>query len=102
MEKKTRHRILGSLVLIGLVVILLPFFQGNKEFATETTLVKAPPFPDQSMQAMISDPSQPDEDIIEPEQQNEPIRQAQAAPVIPVQPATPVVKAALKNLFLCN
>lgn len=50
MDKKTKHRILGILVVIGLVIILLPFLQTEKEFSQEATLVKAPPFPDQSVQ----------------------------------------------------
>lgn len=51
MERKTKQRIIGILVVIGLVVILLPLFQGGKEASVETALVKAPPFPDQSIQA---------------------------------------------------
>jgi DedD protein len=50
MERQTKHRILGILVVIGLVIILLPLFQGGKEVSSETALVKAPPFPDQSVQ----------------------------------------------------
>ncbi|VVC75860.1 Cell division protein DedD [Aquicella siphonis] len=50
MERQTKHRILGILVVIGLVIILLPLFQGGKELSTEAALVKTPPFPDQSIQ----------------------------------------------------
>src|SRR2546421_9872657 len=50
MEKQTKHRILGVVVVIALVIILLPFFQSGKELAPETTLVKAPSFPEQSVQ----------------------------------------------------
>ncbi len=50
MERKTKHRILGILVVIGLVIILLPFFQGAKDISTDTALVAAPPFPDQPVQ----------------------------------------------------
>lgn len=51
MQKKTIHRILGILVIAGLVVILLPLFQNGKEdVPTEITVVKAPPFPDQPVQ----------------------------------------------------
>jgi DedD protein len=58
MEKKTKHRILGVLVIIGLIVILLPFFQSEHELSSETTLVKAPPFPGQSVQLAANDSSQ--------------------------------------------
>lgn len=50
MEIKTKHRILGILVVIGLVIILFPFFQGSKDIPTQSMSVKAPPFPDQSVQ----------------------------------------------------
>jgi DedD protein len=50
MESQTKHRILGILVVIGLVMILLPLFQSNEEETQKTTLVQAPPFPDQSVQ----------------------------------------------------
>lgn len=55
MEKQTKHRILGIVVLIGLVVILLPFFQSRKELRTDTSIVKAPPFPEQSVPSITSD-----------------------------------------------
>lgn len=48
MEKQTKHRILGIVVIIGLIIILLPFFQSRKELQTDTSAVKAPPFPEQS------------------------------------------------------
>lgn len=57
MEKKTKHRILGVLVVIGIVIILLPLFQSEKEAPVETTLVKAPPFPGQAPQ-VASNPSE--------------------------------------------
>jgi len=50
MDRKTKHRILGILVVIGLVIILLPFFQSGKEIRNDTALVAAPPFPDQPIQ----------------------------------------------------
>jgi DedD protein len=53
MEKQTKHRILGVLVVIGLTVILLPFFQSNKELSTETSLTAAPPFPGQANQTVV-------------------------------------------------
>ena len=51
MEKRTKHRILGILVVIGLVLISLPLFQGEKEEALNTALVQPPAFPDQVVQA---------------------------------------------------
>lgn len=59
MERKTKHRILGILVVIALVVVLLPLFESRREFSSETTLVKAPPFPDQSVQVSSTTPEQP-------------------------------------------
>lgn len=50
MDRTTKHRILGIVVVIGLVVILLPLFQGGKDAPTDVTVVKAPPFPEQSVQ----------------------------------------------------
>jgi cell division septation protein DedD len=47
MERQTRHRLLGMIVVIALVIILLPLFQSNKNITTETTLIATPPFPDQ-------------------------------------------------------
>jgi cell division septation protein DedD len=76
MEKKTKHRILGLLVIIGLVIISLPLFQGSNELPSGTTLVKAPPFPDQSMQVIGSDPSQGAISQTEPEQGVAPNTQA--------------------------
>jgi len=48
MERTTKHRILGILVVIGLVIIVLPLFQGGSDIPAETALIKAPPFPGQS------------------------------------------------------
>lgn len=47
MEKKTKHRILGILVVIGLIIILLPFFDNN-ELPSQEVLIKAPAFPEQT------------------------------------------------------
>lgn len=55
MESKTKHRLLGVLVVIGLIVILFPFFQSNKDFSKEAKAVTAPPFPDQSVQVSMND-----------------------------------------------
>jgi cell division septation protein DedD len=50
MEKSTKHRILGSLVLISLVIILLPFFYSKKALPQHVAAVKIPSFPDQQIQ----------------------------------------------------
>jgi DedD protein len=59
MEKKTKHRILGLFVVIGLVIILLPFFQASKELNTDATLVKAPAFPSQAAEIKPEQPPAP-------------------------------------------
>ncbi|MHB1221432.1 MAG: SPOR domain-containing protein [Gammaproteobacteria bacterium] len=55
MEKQTKHRILGIVVIIGLIIILLPFFQSRKELQMDTSAVKAPPFPVQSVPSVTND-----------------------------------------------
>lgn len=57
MERKIKHRILGILVVIGLVIILLPLLQSGSENPAEATMVQAPPFPDQSAQT----PAEPEQ-----------------------------------------
>jgi DedD protein len=63
MEKQIRHRLLGVLVVIALVIILLPFFQtSNKTLVPASTiLAAAPPFPDQpaDITAAASEPAAP-------------------------------------------
>lgn len=56
MEKSSKHRILGALVVVGLVVITLPLFQ-NSDLPTEPKIVKAPPFPDQYVQVTSTAPT---------------------------------------------
>lgn len=55
MESKTKQRLLGLSVCVGLLVILLMFLQSGKDIVgdAETTIVKAPPFPEATTQ--ISD-----------------------------------------------
>lgn len=48
MDSKTKHRILGVLVIVGLGVLIYPLLQSNKDMPNEQVLVKAPPFPDQA------------------------------------------------------
>lgn len=50
MDGRTKSIILGVLVVVGMAVILMPFFQSSEDVASSTTLVKAPPFPDQAVQ----------------------------------------------------
>ncbi|TAK79323.1 MAG: hypothetical protein EPO11_00170 [Gammaproteobacteria bacterium] len=59
MERKTKQRILGMLVVVGLVIIMLPLFQSGKELTTEAAVTKAPPFPDQAVQVAAANPAQP-------------------------------------------
>jgi DedD protein len=48
MDSKTKHRILGVLVIIGIGVLAYPLLQGSNDMPSEQVLVKAPPFPDQA------------------------------------------------------
>lgn len=59
MDNKTKHRILGILVVAALIVILLPFFQSKRDLSTDAAIAKAPPFPDQSVQVTADVPSSP-------------------------------------------
>jgi len=54
MESKTKHRILGMLVVAALIVILLPFLQTNRELPHEAINIKTPPFPDQPVQVSMT------------------------------------------------
>lgn len=84
MEKKIKHRILGLLVIIGLIILLLPFFFTSSDLPSETVAVKAPPFPDQSVQvtplAENTISNQPDDTIQPPPAPIE-------APLPPVMPS---------------
>lgn len=84
MDRKVKHRVLGFFVVVALVIILLPLFQSGKDVKSQTTLIKAPPFPDQSVQVNTStnNPS-PDEGVESTEQQPA----SQPAP----KPTTPAV-----------
>lgn len=111
MERQTKHRILGILVIIGLVIILLPLFQTSGELMTNTAAITPPPFPDQPTQvadnttmaidssdtiqqqwvkpAVDANAPHPDDDIINtvrPEAAAQPAQAeaSQAAPVTPV------------------
>lgn len=52
MERKTKNRILGIIVMAALVIALLPLFHGsNTDVKPDPQATNAPPFPDQSTQA---------------------------------------------------
>ena len=89
MNTKIKHRILGILVVIGLVIILLPLLQSGKETPSETTTIKAPPFPDQAAEvnsnSTIPKPNEPvtvqaENNVVQPDDtisNNRPIANAQ-------------------------
>lgn len=87
MESKTKHRLLGILVVVGLVVILLPFMQSGRESSsTDTTTIKVPAFPDQSVQ--VETPIQEPAPEIETKPTTEPAIAAPEQPVATTPPAT--------------
>jgi DedD protein len=53
-ERKTKQRILGLVVVLGLGIILYPLFQSEKQ-PTQTAEIKPPPFPDQPVQIAAND-----------------------------------------------
>jgi len=55
MESKTKHRILGIVVVAGLAVLAYPLIQGSSITPNAQVLVKAPPFPDQAIQVSAAD-----------------------------------------------
>jgi DedD protein len=79
MERKIKHRILGGFAIAALVIILLPLFQSGNESTIETKLVKAPPFPDQSVQVATPLSASPDHPVI-------PVQSPQAAENDAVEP----------------
>lgn len=95
MESKTKHRILGVVVVAGLAVLAFPFFQGKSPTSNEQALVKAPPFPDQAVQVASTDEVaslQPQQDTtttgIQPQQDTSttPVQPQQDMSTTPVQP----------------
>jgi DedD protein len=50
MNKSMRNKILGAFVVVGLIIIALPFFQNSGEVPATAALVSAPTFPDQTLQ----------------------------------------------------
>jgi DedD protein len=57
MESKTKHRILGVVVVAGLAVLAYPLIQGSYITPGAQAMVKAPPFPDQAIQVSSADTS---------------------------------------------
>ncbi len=58
MESKTKHRILGVVVLAGLVILAYPFVQHDNAASSDQSaqaLVKAPAFPDQAVQVAATE-----------------------------------------------
>jgi DedD protein len=118
MEKKTKHRILGILVVIGLILISLPFLQSGNEGNVNAALVTAPPFPDQATQVNsvaaevksgpiqpspipIHDPSQPSPDEGVNQQPDDTIKVKPTNPV--AAPTTPgVMPPNTKNVVPSN
>lgn len=76
MERKIKHRILGLIVIMALAIILVTFLQQGKE-PSETVAMKAPPFPDQSVEI--------------PMPQNEPVDTQQVASLSPNDQAADMV-----------
>lgn len=61
MERKTRHRILGIIVMAALVIALLPLFHSsNNDIKPDLQAMNAPPFPDQGAGAQVSDNANPE------------------------------------------
>lgn len=51
MEKKTKYRILGILILVALIIVLLPLFlTGREEQQPDVAVINTPPFPEQGVQ----------------------------------------------------
>lgn len=59
MERKTKHRVLGIIVIAALVIALLPLLHtSNTDVKRDPQITNMPPFPDQSTQ--VSDNSNPE------------------------------------------
>lgn len=115
MERQTKHRILGILVIIGLVIILLPLFQTSGELTTSTAAITPPPFPDQPTQiadntiaidstdtiqqqwvkpAVDNNAPHPDDDIINaahPEPVNQPVQTEAVQTATPIMPVNQTI-----------
>lgn len=97
MESKTKHRILGLVVVAGLAILMYPFMLGNNGVSAEKALVKAPPFPDQATQVVSVDTP---EDVIgmpDPVDTVNLAEQPQTASATPAEVPTTVVEPAVKS-----
>ncbi|HEX4045675.1 MAG TPA: SPOR domain-containing protein [Gammaproteobacteria bacterium] len=96
MQKKTKHRLLGIFVVLGLVIIAFPLLENEKDFSSGLTVVKAPPFPDQAVQvsAAESEANEQNTGSAKPENKAQPIED-KPAPVTSalVTPVTPNIAA---------
>lgn len=76
MERKTKHRILGIIVVVAVVFLCLPFMQRNKDMTADTTVINKPSFPaQQDMQTLVPD------DTIPEHTQHVPIADQSALPI---------------------
>lgn len=66
MDSKTKYKILGVFVALGLVVILYPFFQNGEDAPTTTALVNPPAFPEQSNQVTVSNAEPAADSVLQP------------------------------------
>jgi cell division septation protein DedD len=57
MDSKKKCKILGILMIIAFIIILLPFFQGDKDLPIQTVTIKEPPFPKPIAQVTVAEGS---------------------------------------------
>ncbi|HEU5280828.1 MAG TPA: SPOR domain-containing protein [Gammaproteobacteria bacterium] len=91
MDSKTKHRILGVLVIVGIGVLAYPLLQSNNDMPSEQVLVKAPPFPDQA-----SPLNQGPTPTVAPQPDDAPA--SAAAPASVAAPALPDSSASSENV----
>lgn len=82
MDSKTKYKILGVFVALGLVVILYPFFQNGEEVPSTSALVNPPAFPEQTTQISANDSAAPVATAAEPALQ--PIAETPVADSAPI------------------
>jgi cell division septation protein DedD len=54
MEKRTKHRIIGLFTILGLITVLLPFFDVLNEAPQSNKLTNVPAFPNQAIEIVAS------------------------------------------------
>lgn len=67
MTSKTKHRILGLLVIAGLIIIAIPLFQQHQNASMKNPLNEKPPFPDQTVQVQSMEQHEQTAQQVEPE-----------------------------------